>query len=826
MLQVRRFSQGLVTFFLSAAIAAAAQPAGAQAGFVNEVVVPGITNATTIAFLPDGRMLVGELTRTIWVVQPGANAPDPTPFLQLGSAGLVAEQGLMDILPDPNFPTNHFYYVFYTRVSGGGNHNRVSRFTASGNTTVANSELLLWEDDMTAGGEHHGGTLAIAADGKLYFTYGDQGFGFPAQDLHMFGGKVLRINLDGTTPTDNPFYDGAGPNKDQIWAYGLRNPFRMSIDPVTDRMYIGDVGDNSTTSSIEEINLGARGANYGWPTCEGSCGVAGMTNPIFEAVHPGLSSAIVGGFVYRGSQFPAQYVGTYFYADYALNVIRRLIFKANGSVDSMQPFWPADGHVDDPAVGDPTKLVMGPDGSLYYVDIGFDGAYNPNPAAIRRIRYVNGNQPPVCVATADPTSGPPPLSVAFSSLGSFDPEGQPLGYLWTFGDGALSIEANPQHDYTAAGPYTARLTVSDGTSTTLSNDLHISVGSPPVATISSPADGSTFRGGDVISFSGGATDPEQGTLGSSALSWTIQFHHEDHIHPGGTFNGTAAGTLPIPTSGHDFSGNTRYEIVLTATDATGLTSTRSVTIFPVKVDLSLDTQPNGLSVDVDGVRKQTPLVLDSLIGFVHTIGAPPQSAGGTSYGFASWSDGGAQSHSVTTPNTNQSYTAQFQTTGTPGPDCDVSSYPVHGRVRHMAKANLAGCDLTGARLENADLSKADLTNAILDGAVLDEAVLRRARLNDASLASTSLIAAKLERADLTGADIVGADLSRADLTRANLANSTIGSSSLNAAKLSRANLQGAVITSSDLDSVVWNKTICPDGTSTGKDVPSCSGHGL
>src|SRR5262245_18816903 len=234
---LRRGVSALLGSLLTAALGST-EPAAAQATFVDEVVVPGITSATTMAFLPDGRMLVGELTRTIWVVQPGASAPDPTPFLQLGSAGLVAEQGLMDILPDPNFATNHFYYVFYTNVSGGPtNFNRVSRFTASANATAPNGEVVLWQDDFMAGGEHHGGTLAIGNDGKLYFTVGDAGFPFPPQDLHYFGGKVLRINLDGTVPTDNPFYDGPGPNKDAIWAIGLRNPFRMSIDPVTGRMY-------------------------------------------------------------------------------------------------------------------------------------------------------------------------------------------------------------------------------------------------------------------------------------------------------------------------------------------------------------------------------------------------------------------------------------------------------------------------------------------------------------------------------------------------------------------------------------------------------------
>ena len=112
--------------------------------FVNEVVVPGITAATTIAFLPGGRMLVGELTETIWVVQSGAIQPDPTPFLQLDSSRIRDEQGLLDIQPDPNFAQNGFYYIWYTHGTASGNHHRVSRFTASGNTTVPGSELVLW----------------------------------------------------------------------------------------------------------------------------------------------------------------------------------------------------------------------------------------------------------------------------------------------------------------------------------------------------------------------------------------------------------------------------------------------------------------------------------------------------------------------------------------------------------------------------------------------------------------------------------------------------------------------------------------------------------
>ena len=193
--------------------------------FVNETVIPGIAAATTIAFLPDGRMLVGELTGKISVVQPGATQPDSQAFLQIDTSQLDGEQGLMDVIPDPDFSTNGYYYVFYTRgASGFDNHNGVSRFTASGDRTVAGSELRLWEDPEVAGPEHHGGSLAFGSDGKLYITYGDQFMGTVAQQLTSYRGKVLRINKDGTIPTDNPFFDGSGPNRDQIWAYGLRNP--------------------------------------------------------------------------------------------------------------------------------------------------------------------------------------------------------------------------------------------------------------------------------------------------------------------------------------------------------------------------------------------------------------------------------------------------------------------------------------------------------------------------------------------------------------------------------------------------------------------------
>ncbi len=635
-------------------------------GFVNEVVVPDIVDATTIAFLPDGRMLVGELSEKILVVQPGASQPDPTPFLQLESNN-CCEQGLMDILLDQNFAQNGYYYIFYTKgTPGAPGHNRVSRFTASGNGTIPGSEQVLWEDPVGAAGEHHGGSLAWGADGKLYFTYGDQFQGTPAQDLTSFRGKVLRINKDGTVPTDNPFYDGTGPNKDAIWALGLRNPFRMSIDPVTDKMYIGDVGGNDASTAWEEVNLGARGANYGWPLCEGPCGISGVTSPIHGYAHNGRDGAIVGGVVYRGTQFPSEYQGSYFFGDYVQNTIKRLVFDSSGNVASVANFWPADGTPDGPSVGDPVKFLVGPDGSLYYVDIGFTDQHVPNPAAIRRIRYIVGDQPPSAVASGNPTSGQAPLTVQFSSAGSSDPEGAALTYSWVFGDGGTSTQPNPAHTYQSSGQYTARLTVSDGVNSTVSNGITIFVGSPPVPTISSPTNGALFRAGDTIAFSGDATDPDE-TLPASAFDWTILFHHESHVHPGGSVADSKTGTLQIPTSGHDFQGATSYEIVLTVTDSTGLTASTSVSVFPDKVNVSFDSVPSGLTLQIDGISKVTPFTSDDVKGFQHTINAPNQTSSGNSYTFSTWSDGGAQSHGIVVPDANQSYTATFQVTAGPTP---------------------------------------------------------------------------------------------------------------------------------------------------------------
>jgi glucose/arabinose dehydrogenase len=633
--------------------------------FQNEELAAGFELPTSIKFLPDGRMLLVELAGRIRVLAPPYTQPDATPFLQLtniGSAGV--QQGVYDIALDPDFSSNHYYYVFYTL--GTPNRDRLSRFTANAASTgtVAGSELVLYQDPQDAHAEHHGGAIVFGNDGKLYFTTGEHFQAADAKSLNNPRGKIHRINSDGTIPTDNPFYDGNGPHVDSIWAYGLRNPFRAFYDAPTGRLLVGDVGGNDYSTAVEEVDLGAAGANYGWPDCESNCS-APYTNGIYSYTHDGRDASITGGFVYRGSQFPDSYRGSYFFADYTQNWIRRLTFDTNGNVTGVHNFEPPDGTVDGP-YGDIVYLTEGPDGALYYLDLGYsDIGGTFGVSKLRRIRYVQGNQAPVAAASANPTSGPAPLAVSFSSGGSIDPEGQPLTYAWTFGDGDTSTAANPSHTYSQAGLYSARLTVSDGVNSTASTPVTISVGNKPAATITSPQNGLFFEAGDMISFAGTGGDTEDGSLPASAFTWSIDFLHEGHVHPGTPVSGVKGGTFTIPTSGHDFSGNTRYRITLTVTDSHGLTDTSTVTVWPRKVNLTFDTAPAGLTLYLDGIAKTTPFVYDTLVGFHHDIDARNQSVGSNNYAFSSWSDGGTQQHTLVAPSSAQTYVATYHVTSPP-----------------------------------------------------------------------------------------------------------------------------------------------------------------
>ncbi|HJX26455.1 MAG TPA: PQQ-dependent sugar dehydrogenase, partial [Thermoanaerobaculia bacterium] len=315
-----RFITVLVTLCLLAA-ASAASAATLPTGFTESLVANGLSNPTAMAFAPDGRIFVTQQGGQLRVIKNGALLGTPFVTVTVSSSG---ERGLLGVAFDPDFATNQYVYVYYTATSPAI-HNRVSRFTASGDTAVPGSETIILElDNLSSATNHNGGALHFGPDGKLYIAVGENANGANSQTLGNLHGKILRINKDGSIPTDNPFYGSASGVNRAIWALGLRNPFTFSFQRGTGRMLINDVGQNTW----EEINDGIAGSNYGWPSTEGPTSNSAYRGPIYWYGHGSGSTtgcAITGGAFYNPvtQQFPADYLGDYFFADYCSGWIRR-----------------------------------------------------------------------------------------------------------------------------------------------------------------------------------------------------------------------------------------------------------------------------------------------------------------------------------------------------------------------------------------------------------------------------------------------------------------------------------------------------------------------
>ena len=629
--------QHLFCVLLAAAVGTA-RAATLPAGFNESVIASGISSATAMAFAPDGRLFVCQQNGALRVIKQDALLATPFLTVTTDSAG---ERGLLGVAFDPDFANNQWVYIYYT-VPGSPPHNRVSRFTAAGDVAVTGSQTIILElNNLSSAQNHNGGALHFGADGKLYIAVGENANTANAQTLGNLLGKILRINADGSIPTDNPFFNTAiGVNR-AIWALGLRNPFTFGFQPGTGRMFINDVGQNTW----EEINEGMPGANYGWPTCEGACGSPNFRDPIYQYSH-GEGCAIVGGAFYNPAtpQFPSQYTGVYFFADLCSAWIRILDPNNGNQISTF-----ATG------LSSPVDLRVSADGSLYYLDRGRSSVY--------RVRF---NSAPAITQQPQNQTVPVGGSATFTVAASGS---QPLSYQWQ--RNSVDIPGATSSSYTLANVQasdngaTFRCRVSNAFGTTTSNPATLTIDNnqPPVATIVSPSGGTRYNAGSTIAFSGSATDPETGTLPASALSWTVVFHHDTHTHPFlGPLPGISSGTFTIPNEG-ETAANVFYRIQLTATDAAGAQSTTFVDVLPNVVTLTLVTDPAGLSLTLDGQPVATPFSVTSVVGMRRTLGAPSQRVAKSNYSFLSWSDGGAQTHSILTPAVDTTYTAFFRRNG-------------------------------------------------------------------------------------------------------------------------------------------------------------------
>jgi PKD repeat protein len=277
------------------------------------------------------------------------------------------------------------------------------------------------------------------------------------------------------------------------------------------------------------------------------------------------------------------------------------------------------------------------------------------------------------------------LTVAFDGTGSSDADGDALTYAWDLdGDGAFDdgSAATASFTYTQPGTYTATLRVTDPSGASGTDSVPISAGNtPPTAVIDTPAAGTTWKVGDVITFSGAATDPQQGTLPASALTWSLVLEHGDcasscHEHPLQTFTGTASGSFAAPD--HEYPSH--LELRLTATDSGGLSHTTTRRLDPRTVDLSFGSNPAGLTLAVGSTSQPAPFTRTAILDSTLSVSAPsPQAIDGTVYEFVSWSDGGAQTHNIVANGTG-SYNATYQVRLGGPVISQVAARPGPGRV--------------------------------------------------------------------------------------------------------------------------------------------------
>ncbi|MBP1818386.1 PQQ-dependent sugar dehydrogenase [Mycobacterium sp. OAE908] len=336
-------------------------------GYTSSTVVSGLNSPTDFRFLPDGRLLFAEKGGAIRVSNGGQL--QSTPLITLPTDTFWAK-GLAGLEVDPDFENNGYIYVSYVRSD---NYQRLSRLTVTDPTAEVltvdpNSEVVLVQGTQPAGNDHHGGGLAFGPDGKLYWSVGDNVCcsvidGSNSQDLSNIYGKVLRLNPDGSAPSDNPFPNasGAGP---LIYATGFRNPFRLAFAP-DGQLLVADVGQ----AEWEEVNLVTAGGDYGWPYAEGPCNGIGTAdcstpssydNPIYAYRHASGGNSITGVLAYADGNR-----NTVLIADFNQKWVKELTFNSDYSELIGEKVFGAA------APGSTNKLVQGPDGSIY--QLTYDG---------------------------------------------------------------------------------------------------------------------------------------------------------------------------------------------------------------------------------------------------------------------------------------------------------------------------------------------------------------------------------------------------------------------------------------------------------------------
>jgi PKD repeat protein len=433
-----------------------------------------------------------------------------------------------------------------------------------------------------------------------------------------------------------------------------------TVDKV--KFHVGDVG----AAAWEEISVGGTDyplANYGWPVMEGPCDIGSNTDcptrsefqdPIYYYEHTKNTEggAVTGSVFVPDGLWPSEY--KFLFVDFIFGRIYNLIEDDSRECRDCVPPVPAYRNETFHELEDMVDMFFGPynGGQALYIVSRTDGQN------IRRIRYTDSNnRSPVANFTVDDTSAMIGEVLSFDGSASSDPDGDGLTYMWDFGDGSASASQTPQYSYTRNGAFTVTLTVEDTGGLSAQTYILVSVGTPPKAEMLSPAEGATFAVGEHLLLSGYGMDSIGNELNNSQIFWEVRQHHASHFHP---FLDKSAGNdidLFAAPGPEDFMAatNSFLRIIMYAVDSYGVTTEISRDVLPKLVYIDIDSIPQQMNLLVDEFPVETPGTITSWQNHKLHLDVDDQYP----FTFASWSDGGLRSHTMTVPeaSSNNPYVA-------------------------------------------------------------------------------------------------------------------------------------------------------------------------